>query len=280
MATIEQIKAKMAALRQRTSKKPKDLWRPTDNHTVRCLPYPHGDEPIQELGFHYNIGNRSVLCPQFNFGKDCVICDFAAELRQWKHNDGTDKTEPEREADWEVFKKVQCKERWYVPMFERGKEEGGAKFWSVGLTLFEKMQGFCMDEKWNDAIQGEGHDVLYSPECAFDLTVDYKKPKNEDKKGNKLNYGVTDVDMASLKPSKLHEDQEVVANLLKSVKPIFEVYPEVEPEEVEKIFNTFTSSGAPEAKVENSGTEYKTNSAEKPIEGGRTIDDAFDELAG
>ena len=277
MPTIEEIKAKLHRLQTQT-KKQRDIWKPSNEHTVRLLPYPHGDEPFIDMGFHYEIG-QTIICPRYNFGKDCVVCEYADKLRSWQDEDGEDKLEAHRKRDWDLFRKIQCKERYYAPMIECGKESEGPKFWGFGKTIYERLLGFCIDEKYNEAVTEEGHGVLTNPDCAFDLKVTFKKRNNEDGKGNDKPFGITEVETASLKPSKLGKNGDT-QELLNNVKNMGDVYPEMTSAEVEKIYFKFINSGTAEPKDdEDVGTEYKANTAEKQVEGGQSIDEAFDKMA-
>ncbi len=279
MPSIEEIKARLRGLQNRT-KKQNDIYKPKDKHVVRLLPYPHGPEPFLELGFHYDIGNSTVLCPRHNFGKDCTICDFCDKLKSWQDEDGNDKPEKERKADWELFKKLQVKERYYAPLVERGKETEGAKFWAFSRTLLERLLGMCANEKYNKVCKEEGYGVLTNPEVAFDLELNFKQPQNKDGKGNDKPFGITEVELADLAPCALAKTKADTKKIVDSVKPIFEVYAEQSSEEVDRLFMKYIGSGGEAVKGDEGdvGKEYKPNTSEKPVVGGQSIDDAFEDL--
>ncbi len=274
---LDQIRAKLQGLNKKTGKR-RDLWKPKDKHTVRLLPYPHGDEPFIELGFHYELGDtRSLLCPKHVFGKECAICNFADKLRSWKDEDGVDKPESLRKADFEIFKKIQVRERWYVPMVER--LEGGAisepKFWAFGKTIYEQLLKMCLDEEMNDDCSHDGGTlVLTDPDSAYDVTVDFALPNNKDGKGNQRSFPLTTI-KEKKRPSKLLKNKGEIKGLLEKVPKMLEVYPEVSSEEVERIFNAFVGSIGETDDSSDTGTEYAANSAEAPVEGGLSIDEAF-----
>lgn len=280
MKTIEEIKARLQGLSKQT-KKQSNIWKPKDEHTIRCLPYPHGDDPFVVLGFHYDIGGQSILCPKTNFDKECVICETAEELRAWKDQDGNDKPEQRRKEDWELFKHISVKERYFVAMVERGKESEGAKFYSFGKSTYERLLGFCIDKKLNNAVKGEGTDVLCSVTEAFDLHLNFKQASNKDGKGNTKTFPVTDIEIAELKPTPLAESKAAIQKILDSVPHMKTVYPEVSPAEVKTLYLKFINSQTAEQSGEEGsvGTEISANTAEKPVEGGMSIDEAFGELA-
>jgi len=275
---IAEIRAKLAGLSNK-SKKRNDLWRPTNNHTVRCLQYPHGDKDfILELGFHYDIGStKSILCPKHNFGEDCPVCDLAAKLRSWNDEDGNEKPKSLRESDFELFKKVQVKERWYVPVIDREKPEDGPKFWAFGKTIYERILNLCLNEELAEIAGQEGTEIFTNVDSAFDLTVDFKEPGNKDGKGNMKSFPVTDVGH-KMRPSKLAKTKKEVQELLDKIPVITDIYERVTTDQVQKALDEFLNSGGAEANVEDSGVEYSANTAEKPVEGGQSIDEAFNNL--
>lgn len=282
MPTVAEIKAKLQELQNQT-KKQRDIWKPKDKHIIRLLPYPHGDkEPFLVLGFHYEIGKQTILCPKFNFGDDCAICDFADKLRSWKGEDGEDKPEALRKQEWELFKKIQVKERYMAPMFERGQEAEGAKFFAFSKTIYESFLSFLVDDESREMVNAgdDGFAVLVSERMAFDVKVDFKQANNKDNKGNAKPFGITEVETVK-RPSKMHEDKATAKKLMDGVKSVLDIYPRVTSLDVERMFDKWLNSAAPEAdgKTGDTGIEIApTNSGEKPIENGRSIEDAFDDL--
>lgn len=281
---IEEIKARLSGLAQQTKKR-KDIWKPKDKHIVRLIQYPHGADPFVELGFHYEIQPGGVLCPKQNFGEECVICEFAEKLRAWKDEDGNDKPESVRKKDFEFWKLISVKPVWFVAMIERDKDGGiadGPKFWRLSKSAYERLLGMCVDPKLNKAVApsgGEGTDVLFNADAAFDLEVNFKQALNKDGKGNQKNFPVTDIELAELVPTKLHDSKKKVKELVEGVQNMKDVYPEVSSAEVKKMFVKFLNSQSEtDAGTENSGVEYKPNSAEKPVEGGLSIEEAFGDL--
>jgi hypothetical protein len=282
---IEEIKARLSGLAQQTKKR-RDIWKPKDKHTIRLVPYPHGSDPFVELGFHYEIQPGGVLCPKQNFGNECVICDFSEKLRAWKDEDGNDKPESIRKKDFEFWKLISVKPVWFVAMVERDKDGSimpdFPKFWRLSKSSYEKLLGMCVDPKLNKAIAasgGEGTDVLFSPDAAFDLEVNFKQGLNKDGKGNMKNFPLTEIDLGDLVPSKLHDSKKKVKEILDGVTNMKDVYPEVSSAEVKKAFVKFLNSQEEASeKTDGNGVEYKPNSAEKPVEGGMSIEEAFGEL--
>src|SRR5690606_32519519 len=127
-------------------------------------------------------------------GDDCVICDYAAKLKNWNDENGNEKPEKTRRADFEIFKTLQVKERWYIPMVERGFESEGPKFWAFGKSIYEQMLKMCLDEEMNGDVKHEGGSkVLTDLDSAYDITVDFSQALNKDGKGNEKPWPKTEI---------------------------------------------------------------------------------------
>ncbi len=277
---INALKARLQTLNTR-SNKPNDIWKPKDEHEVRCVPYPHGGDPMIDLHFHYEIGdNTTILCPKANFGKDCAVCDFCDVLKAWKGPDGQDKKEADRKADFEIFKKIQAKARVFVPVVVRGEEANGAKFWGVTPKQADQILEVCTD---GDRLSELGIDqsdaekalnVIFAPDKAYDLKVSFKKAGE---KGNTTSYSNVEI-KGKIKPVPLAKTKKEADALLTSVKNIREVFPEMSSAEVQKLMDKWTGGLQKEASTDAPQEKYETKSKEKAAVGGRSIDDAFGDL--
>ena len=287
---LNELKERLASLNRRTQKA-NDIWKPKDEHDIRLLKYPHGEDPLIPLHFHYEIGDTpSILCPKVNFGEDCAICDFCDALKSWKTPDGEDKPESERKQDWELFKKIQPKARVFVPMVERSKEGEGAKWWGITSNQAEALLAECTDgdrlsELGIDADDAtRALDVLFGKK-AYDLHVSFAKPGE---KGNTKTFGQVTF-KAKIKATPIMKDAKAETDLLASIKKITEVYPKVSSAEVEKLFKKFAGAGQEESKPEGGTEKYSAKKAEeKPaaantkenakVSGTRSIDEAFGDM--
>lgn len=285
---LNDLKERLASLNRRTQKA-NDIWKPKDEHDIRLLRYPHSDDPLIPLHFHYEIGDTpSILCPKVNFGDDCVICDFCDALKSWKTPDGDDKPDSERKQDWELFKKIQPKARVFVPMVERGKESEGARWWGITPNQAEALLGECAD---GDRLEELGIDkddtaraldILFGKK-AYDLHVSFAKVGE---KGNNKTYAQVTT-KAKIKATPICKDAKAEADLIASIKKITEVYPKVTSKEVENIFKKFAGNSGAEAKPEG-GTEYGAKKTETSapantkenakVSGTRSIDEAFGDM--
>lgn len=295
MADFNALRERLAGLNKKSSKSD-GTWKPKDEHQVRLVAYPHGDDSFLELSFHYDIGDAPpVLCPA-QFGKECPICEFAEKLRAWKDANGVDKPERDRKADWEIFKKIQAKARVFVPMVERGKEAEGAKFWGMTTAQAQQALEVCMDAD-RLAELGIAKDdaksmlrVLFDVNKGYDLAVSFAKPGE---KGNTKTFTAITL-KGRIKPSPLAANAADIKKITDSVKRIKDVFPELSAEEVARTFAKFVGSGSKEATTEGGTEKYAgtkeaakpaaeapkpTNSAENAkVTGGKSIDEAFGDL--
>lgn len=277
---LQAIRDRINQLNNKTKKQGK-IWKPKDEHDVRLLPQKNSDDPFIELKFHYDVSDRPILCPT-NFGNECSVCEFAEKLRSWKDDDARDKPESIRKKDFEIFRKIQAKSKYFVAMVERGKEADGPMYWGITDRVYNQLLSICANEDWNaDREDGGGSQILVSPLAGHDVHVSYKKPGE---KGNKTTFHNVDTEERK-KPTKLMPDKKDAQKLLDAVPSIDEVYPEIPSKEVHKLFMTFVNGGAAPAgskeKPDTDGSEHRTapsNNAEK-LTGKKTIDEAFEELA-
>jgi hypothetical protein len=124
---MERIRQKLDALKNKGNGGAKNIWKPSEEKEsqVRLVAYPYGPDPFVELWFHYGIGEgQSILCPKQNSGRACPICDFAQTLRNTKN-----------EADFESFKQVQAKARWYAVVVDRADPKLTPKYWGFSKTV-------------------------------------------------------------------------------------------------------------------------------------------------
>jgi hypothetical protein len=290
MASIAEIKNRLANLNRKSTKNA-DIWKPKDEHDVRLLRNPHSDDPFVERAFHYNIGDaREILCPKVNFGKECVICDFADTLRSWKDEKGRDKPEKERKADFEIFKKIQVVSKVIVPVVERivvdGKPTGEVSqpgWWPLTSNQAQQVLEVCTDADRLAACDIDPQDeervmdALFSPKKAFDLHVSFKKPGE---KGNNKTFTMVEI-KPKFKTSPLTGNDAKDAELAKAIKHYDEVYPEVPGSEVAAALKKFIGGGmqVEQAPVKPGGEKYASKSKEKAESAGaRPVDEAFGEL--
>ena len=172
---------------------------PDDGKTkanVRLVPYPHGDnnEPFLEVGWHYNVaGHRSLVCPRETYGDPCPICDLAEEIKALGGKE-----------NWQIFKSLSAKLRFYSPVLVRGQEADGIKLWGYGTTIYEDILAKFLDADWGD---------LSHPTTGRDLKV-WTIPIGH--AGNDSNYIKPKMDV-SPNPTKMLEKKTDITEALKSI---------------------------------------------------------------
>lgn len=291
MASVSEIRARLANLNRRGDSKNPDVWKPKDEHDVRCLRNPHSDDPIEEVTFHFNIGDaRELLCPK-QFGEPCVICDFADVLKGFKDQNGVEKPKKVKEAEWEIFKKIQAQTKVFVPVIEREKDEKGkvtghsAPGW-WGLTSNQSQQALAVcgeaDRLAACGIDPDDDtaalDALFGTKKAFDLHVSVAKPGE---KGNTKTFYRIEIKPVYL-PSPLTGNKDKDAELLKSIKPIREVFPKPNLAEIETALKKFIGGGMKIEggnKAEKTDEKYAGKGKEKAESAGtRSVEDSFGDL--
>lgn len=285
MASLAELRAQLATLNRRTNKNP-DVWKPKDEHKVRLLRNPHSEDPFALVAFHYNVGDaREILCPKVNFGEDCVICDFAEQLKSFTDEKGKKKSDAEKKGDWDIFKKIQVVEKVAVPMVERtedGKSHSAPAWWVLTSNQSQQVIGVCaeadrvrvcgIDPEDDEAVLG----AIFDTQKAFDFEVSSAKPGE---KGNNKTFHQVTIKPAYL-PSPLTGNKEKDKELLKQIKPLREVFPKIPSSEVESALKKFIGGGmkieGSEPKKADEKYEKKGEKAEKA--GTRSVEESFGEL--
>jgi hypothetical protein len=108
--------------------------------TVRVVPFKYNKEfPFTEMKFYYGIGSKKVIASPLNWGEKDPIAEFAKQLR------GTNDKE-----NWRLAKKLDPKNRIFVPVIVRGEESEGVQLWEFGKEIFEAFLQMAADEEVGD----------------------------------------------------------------------------------------------------------------------------------
>lgn len=275
MASIDEIRKKLTELEGTRPKK--TIWKPEDEHVVRCLPVMNGEELGHEVGFHYGVDDgKQCYCPASQ-GEQCDFCDFAAYLYAWKDENGVDKPKAEKQRDFDWYKKISRAVKYYVPVIVRTADPDkyeGPFFWQMSQRTYKSLVEICVNEETNMMVEDKtkvkdaGYRCLSGTEWAFDVAVSRKKAGE---KGNGTKYDLVDVKERK-RLSPLLEDKAMAKKLLGSIPSFNEAIRTQSSEEIARIFAKFKSSFNKDAAPIDGGTEYPTNSAEK-LDGTGTVDD-------
>ena len=163
----------------------KIFWRPTvGKQQVRIVPSAFDPKnPFTELKFYYGITNKVMISP-LNFGEKDPIHLFAQKLRE-EYN----------KENYVLAKKLDAKNRVFVPVVVRGEEDMGVRLWQFGKLVYEELLALAVDEEigdYTDIVNGR------------DLTVETVGPESTGTPYNKSSVRVR------LKTSPLSEDASLV----------------------------------------------------------------------
>ena len=168
----------------------KIFWRPTvGKQQIRIVPSAFDSKnPFKELKFYYGITNKVMISP-LNFGEKDPIYLFAQKLRE-EYN----------KENYVLAKKLDAKNRVFVPVVVRGEEDKGVRLWQFGKLVYEELLALAVDDEigdYTDIVNGR------------DLTVETVGPEATGTPYNKSSVRVR------LKTSPLSEDKDTVQTWLK-----------------------------------------------------------------
>ena len=162
------------------------FWRPTvGKQQIRIVPSAYNSaNPFTELKFYYGITNKVMISP-LNFGDKDPIALFAGKLREGEYN----------KENYVLAKKLDAKNRTFVPVVVRGEEDKGVRLWQFGKQVYEELLALAVDDEigdYTDIVNGR------------DLTVETVGPESTGTPYNKSSVRVR------LKTSPLSEDAKQV----------------------------------------------------------------------
>ena len=165
------------------------FWNPkVGKHQIRIVPSAFDSKnPFKELKFYYGITNKVMISPS-NFGEKDPIALFAAKLRE-EYN----------KENYVLAKKLDAKNRVFVPVVVRGEEDKGVRLWQFGKQVYEELLALAVDDEigdYTDIVNGR------------DLTVDTVGPESTGTPYNKSSVRVR------LKSTPLSENKTEVQTWL------------------------------------------------------------------
>mgnify|MGYP003674033891 FL=1 len=158
------------------------FWKPTiGKQQIRIVPSAYDtNNPFTELKFYYGITNKVMISPA-NFGEKDPIALFAGKLREGEYN----------KENYVLAKKLDAKNRIFVPVVVRGEEDKGVRLWQFGKQVYEELLALAVDDEIGDYTDIVG---------GRDLTVETVGPESTGTPYNKSSVRVR------LKTSPLSED--------------------------------------------------------------------------
>ena len=159
------------------------FWNPkVGKHQIRIVPSAYDSKnPFKELKFYYGITNKVMISPS-NFGEKDPIALFAGKLRE-EYN----------KENFVLAKKLDPKNRVFVPVVVRGEEDKGVRLWQFGKQVYEELLALAVDDEigdYTDIVNGR------------DLTVETVGPESTGTPYNKSSVRVR------LKSTPLSEDKD------------------------------------------------------------------------
>ena len=168
------------------------FWRPSiGKQQVRIVPSAFDSaSPFTELKFYYGITNKVMISP-LNFGEKDPIAEFAQKLRQGEYD----------KENYVLAKKLDAKNRIFIPVFVRGEEDKGVRLWQFGKLIYEDLLSMAMDDEigdYTDIVNGR------------DFTLETVGPESTG-----TNYNKTSI-RPRMKTSALSEDSSQVETWLET----------------------------------------------------------------
>jgi len=189
------LKQRLDSLQQKAAPQQKTdyttiFWRPSvGKQQVRIVPSAFdSSSPFTELKFYYGITNKVMISP-LNFGEKDPIAEFAQKLRAGEYD----------KENYILAKKLDAKNRVFVPVIVRGEEDKGVRLWQFGKMIYEELLSMAMDEEigdYTDIVNGR------------DFTLETVGPESTG-----TNYNKTSV-RPRMKTSPLSEDKAQVETWL------------------------------------------------------------------
>lgn len=128
-----------------------NFWKPKEGtkSQIRIVPSKFNkDFPFNELYFYFGIGKPRMLALS-NFDTTDPILEFATKLR--KSGDPT---------NMDLAKKLFPKLRIFAPVYVRGEEDKGIRFWEFGKMVYQELLGVMSDEDYGDITDvASGRDI-------------------------------------------------------------------------------------------------------------------------
>jgi len=189
------LKQKLDGLQQKQSPNSqktdytKIFWRPSiGKQQIRIVPSAFNSaNPFKELKFYYGITNKVMISP-LNFGEKDPIHLFSQKLRE-EYN----------KENYILAKKLDAKNRVFVPVVVRGEEDKGVRLWQFGKMVYEELLALAVDDEigdYTDIVNGR------------DLTIETVGPEATGTPYNKSSVRVR------LKTTPLNEDKDTVETWL------------------------------------------------------------------
>ena len=225
------------------------FWKPSiGKQQIRIVPSAYdASNPFTELKFHYGITNKVMISPS-NFGEKDPIALFANKLREGEYS----------KENYVLAKKLDAKNRIFVPVVVRGEEDKGTRLWQFGKLVYEELLALAVDDEIGDYTDIVG---------GRDLTVETVGPEVTGTPYNKSSIRVR------MKTSPLSEDAAQVekwtAEQPNPKEGLFKVYTF---DEMKSALEKWLSPEDNEGEIAQNPTSFPTAAAAAPTTGNFSLD--------
>lgn len=227
----------------------KHVWKPkSGSNLIRIIPYPHAElnDPFIEIYSHYKIGGQTIVCPQYNRGDACPICEFL---------DNELKRRVSKEQ-FRILMGIKANKRYYSPVIDRKSENvEDVKFWGYGDKVQKQLEAFLDDEDYAN---------MFSPTRGRDLSIKFVPPSEDAEKDG--DWGSTTI-VVKGKETPIFEEQDKIMELLESIPEIFTFFPISEYKEIMSKFSSYMKGDDNSQKVEKEGEEEEEETSPKKTGG-------------
>lgn len=204
------------------------IWKPKPGkQVVRIVPYKYTpDNPFIELKFHYNLNGKTYLSPD-SFGRPDPIVEFSNRLKKTGDKE-----------DWKNGRKLEPKMRTFAPIFVRGEEHEGIKFWGFGKQVYQEILSIISDPDYGDITDlTNGRDIV----------VEFRTAEESGKSFPETTIRVKPNATTAVDP----KNSELV-DAIKSQTNILDLFPELSYEELKDVMDKWLNpeSGEPSETVE------------------------------
>jgi|TARA_R110000803_G_scaffold17574_2_gene47367 hypothetical protein len=231
------LKQKLDGLQQKQSPNSEKIdyasiyWRPTiGKQQIRIVPSTfNAANPFKELKFYYGITNKVMISP-LNFGEKDPIYLFSQKLRE-EYN----------KENYLLAKKLDAKNRIFVPVVVRGEEDKGVRLWQFGKLVYEELLALAVDDEigdYTDIVNGR------------DLTVETVGPESTGTPYNKSSVRVR------LKSTPLSEDKDTVETWLNTQPNPEELFKRYSFEEMKSALEKWLSPEDNESEIASNPNSF------------------------
>ena len=225
------------------------FWRPTvGKQQIRIVPSAYNpSNPFTELKFYYGITNKVMISPT-NFGEKDPIALFAQKLREGEYN----------KENYVLAKKLDAKNRVFVPVVVRGEEDKGVRLWQFGKQVYEELLALAVDDEigdYTDIVNGR------------DLTVETVGPESTGTPYNKSSVRVR------LKTTPLSEDSSLVEKWTnEQPNPKDGLFKRYSFDEMKSALEKWLSPESNEEEIAQNPNAFPTQAATQPAKSNFSLD--------